>query len=154
MKNKILTPLIFTALVITACIANAVPPPCSPEELLNSSEFTVEGTVIKIVCWKPYDSEECRPSSTNSHDFKPVLVSKCTATAKVKKNLIGKYGPGDEAPIPFLKVAQSCENGSHIIPGSPKADLKENADVKYYSSELCGYRNLETLTPPSPEPEK
>jgi hypothetical protein len=153
-KNKILTPLIFMVLAITASGANALPPPCSPEELLNSSEYAVEGIVVKIECGKPYDSQECRPDPKNSQEFKPELVSQCTATVKVKKNLKGKYGPGGNAPIPFLKVLQSCENGSHIIPGSPKADLKVNTDIRYYSTKLCRYWNLETLTPLSPELEK
>ena len=154
MKNKILTPLIFTVLAITASGANALPPPCSPEELLNSSEYAVEGTVVKIECGKPYDSKECRPDPKNSQEFKPELVSKCTATMKVNKNLKGKYGPGGYAPVPFLKVVQRCENGSHIIPGSPQADLKVNTNIMYYSSELCRYWNLLTLTPHSSEPEK
>jgi hypothetical protein len=153
-KNKILILLIFTVLAISAGRTNAVPPPCSSEELLNSSEYAVEGTVVKIECGKPYDSEECGPSSKNSDNSKLELISKCMATVKVEKNLKGKYGPGDDAPLPFLKVVRDCENGSHIIPGSPKADLAENTDIRYYSSELCRYSNLKILTPSAPEPEK
>lgn len=154
MKNKIIILLIFTVFAISAVSANAVPPPCSPEELLNSSDYAVEGTVIRIECGKPYDSGECRASSDNQDNFIPELVSKCTATVKVTKNIKGKYGPGGEAPVPYLKIVQDCKNGSHIIPGSPKADLAENTDIRYYSSELCRYWNLETPTPSAPEPVK
>ncbi len=153
-KYKIIILLIFVLFAIRAGRAGAVPPPCSPEELLNSSEYAVEGTVIRIECGKPYDSGECRASSDNQDNFIPELVSKCRAAVKVTKNIKGKYGTGDEAPVPFLKVVQDCKNGSHIIPGSPKADLTENTDIRYYSSELCRYWNLETLTPSAPEPGK
>ena len=154
MKNKIIILLIFAVLAITSGSVNAVPPPCSPQELLESSDYAFEGTVTKIECGKSYDSEECRPSPEDSAGFMPEMVSKCTATVNVKKNIKGKYAPDDPAPVPFLKVVRECKNGSHIIPGSPKAELKENTDVRYYNSELCRYRNLETLTPPAPEPEE
>jgi len=153
-KNKLIIPLIFTLFAIGAVSVRAIPPPCSREDLLNSSDYAVEGTVVKIECGKPYDSEECRPSDEGAADFIPETVSKCNATVKVEKNIKGKYGPGDLAPVPFLKVVQECKNGSHIIPGSPKADLKENTDVRFYDSGLCRYSNLETLTPSAPEPEK
>ena len=153
MKNKLIIPLIFTIFSIGAVSAYAIPAPCSREDLLNSSDYAVEGTVIKIECGKPYDSEECRPADEGSAGFMPEMVSKCTASVKVEKNIKGKYEPGDLAPVPFLKVVEGCKNGSHIIPGSPKADLGENTRVRYYDSGLCRYSNLETLTPSAPEPE-
>jgi hypothetical protein len=152
-KNKIIIPLIFTVFGITGASVHAVPPPCSQQELLNSSDYAIEGTVMKIECGKPYDSGECRPANEGSSDYMPEIVSKCAADVKVEKNIKGKYGPGDTAPVPFLKVVEECRNGSHIIPGSPKADLKENTDVRYYNSGLCRYSNLETLTPSAAEPE-
>jgi hypothetical protein len=74
------------------------------------------------------------------------------STVKVDKNIKGKYGPRP-GPGTVFKVIEDCKNGSHIIPGSPKADLKENTQVRYYDSGLCRYSNLETLTPSAPEPE-
>lgn len=153
MKNKLIIPLIFILITVGAVSVYAIPPPCSEDELLNSSDYAVQGTVIKIECGKPYDSEECRPADGDAAGFMPEMVSKCTATVKVAKNIKGKYGPGDPAPVPFLKVVQDCKNGSHIIPGSPKADLRENTEIRYYDSGLCRYSNLETLTPSAPAPE-
>lgn len=153
MKNKLIIPLIFTLFAPGAASVYAIPPPCSREELLDSSKYAFEGVVVKIECAKPYDSEECRPADEGSPGFMPEMVSKCIATVKVEKNLKGEYGPGDQAPVPFLKVVGECKNGSHIIPGSPKADLVENTRVRYYDSGLCRYSNLETLTPSAPEPE-
>jgi hypothetical protein len=133
-----------------AASVRAVPPPCSEEELLGSSDYAVEGTVVKVECGKPYDSGECRPAVDNTAAFTPETVSKCSATVMVKTSMKGKYAPGDLAPEQFLKVVQACENGSHIIPGSPKADLKENTDIRYYNSGLCRYSNLETLVSQTP----
>jgi hypothetical protein len=144
-KHKLIIPLIFILSAMGAASVRAVPPPCSEEELLGSSDYAVEGTVVKVECGKPYDSGECRPAADNAVGFIPETVSKCSATVKVKTSIKGKYAPGDLAPVPFLKVVQACENGSHIIPGSPKADLKENTDIRYYNSGLCRYSNLETL---------
>ena len=152
MKNKLIIPLIFTLFAPGAASVYAIPPPCSREELLDSSEYAVEGVVVKIECGMPYDSGECRAYDQSSSAFQPEMVSKCTATVKVAKNIKGKYAPGDLAPVPFLKVVEDCKNGSHIIPGSPKADLKENTDVRYYNSALCRYSNMETLTPPAAMP--
>ena len=129
---------------------SAVPPPCSEQELIDSSDYAVEGTVVKVECGQPYDSGECRPQADKAADFVPETVSKCIATVKVKKNIKGKYTPGDMAPVPFLKVVQACENGDHIIPGSPKADLEQNTDIRYYDSGMCRYSNLETLESSEP----
>jgi len=144
-KNKLIIPLSFTLFAIGAAGVRAIPPPCSEQELLESSDYAVEGTVVRIGCGKPFDSGECMPSNDNAAGFIPETVSKCIATVKVKTNIKGKYAPGDIAPVPFSKVVQACENGSHIIPGSPKADLRENTDIRYYNSGLCRYSNLETL---------
>lgn len=145
MKNKLIVPLIFALFAIGAVNVRAVPPPCSGEQLLDSSDYAIEGTVVKIECGKPYDSGECRPEADNAAGFIPETVSKCTATVKVITSLKGKYAAGDLAPVPYLKVIEACVNGSHIIPGSPKADLRENTDIRYYNSGLCRYSNLETL---------
>jgi hypothetical protein len=71
---------------------------------------------------------------------------------EVTKSLKGDYALGSEAPLPFLKVVSACENGSHIIPGSPKADLAVDSMVRYYNSETCRYSNLEALPSPTPGP--
>jgi hypothetical protein len=153
-KNKLIIPLIFSFILIGAAGVRAIPPPCSEEELLKSSDYAVEGTVTSVECGQPYDSGECRPHDDRSAGFIPETVSKCTASIKVEKNIKGKYGPGDMAPVPFLKVVEECKNGSHVIPGSPTADLEGNTKIRYYNSGLCRYSNLETLTPSSPEPEE
>lgn len=150
MKNKLIIPFILALFAIGAASVRAIPPPCSEQELLDSSDYAVEGTVVKIECGKPYDSGECRPSNDDAAGFIPETVSKCNATVKVKTSLKGKYAPGGLAPVPYLKVIQACENGSHIIPGSPKADLEENTDIRYYNSGLCRYSNLETLGSEAP----
>lgn len=144
MKNKLIIPLIFTLFAIGAANVRAVPPPCSEEQLLDSSDYAVEGTVVNIECGKPFDSGECKPDADDA-GFIPETISKCIATVKVKTKIKGKYAPGETAPVPFSKIVQACKNGSHIIPGSPKADLRENTDIRYYNSGLCRYSNLETL---------
>ncbi len=152
MKHKITISLIFAIISISLHQAHALPPPCSPEELLGSSDYAVEGTVIKVECGEPYDSGECKPSREPSGEFIPEMVAECTATVKVTKNIKGSYEAGSEAPVPFLKIVQECKNGDHIIPGSPTKNLTENTNIRYYHSELCRYSNLEQLTPPAPEP--
>lgn len=152
MKNKITLSLILTVFSIGLNPAYAVPPPCTTEELIKSSDYAVEGTVTKIECGEPYDSEECKPLDGTPGDFVPELVAKCTATVKVTRSIKGGYEAGSDAPVPFLKVVQKCENGSHIIPGSPTNNLTENENIKYYNSELCRYWNLEQIAPPTPGP--
>ena len=154
MKNEIILSLILTVFSIGLNQALAVPPPCTTEELINSSDYAVEGTVTTIECGEPYDSGECKPPDESPGDFVPELLAKCTATVIVTKNIKGGYEAGSEAPVPFLKIVQKCENGSHIIPGSPTSNLTENMEVRYYNSELCRYWNLEQLAPPTPGPEK
>lgn len=132
--------------------SNAIPPPCSEGELLDSSDYAIEGTVSVVECGKPYDSGECRPQPDSGAEFKPELVSKCTANVLVTKSIKGEYKEGAAAPVPFLKVTQSCENGSHIIPGSPKANLAENMRIRYCDSQTCRYSNLRLLPAPTPGP--
>lgn len=153
MKHMITISLIFAVISISLSKSQAVPPPCSPEELLSSSDYAIEGTVIKVECGTPYDSGECKPSRESSGDFAPELVAECTATVKVTKNIKGGYEAGSEAPVPFLKRMQECKNGDHMIPGSPVKNVIENTDIRYYNSKLCRYWNLEQLTPPPPVPE-
>lgn len=151
MKTGIIIPLILLAVTAAPSASFAIPRPCTEEELLESSDYAVEGTVTKVECGEPYDSRECRAIDGES-GFKPETVAKCTATVSVTKSLKGTYTPGSEAPLPFLKIVSACENGSHIIPGSPKADLAENMLVRYYNSGMCRYSNLEVLPSPTPGP--
>jgi hypothetical protein len=153
MKNKLIISLILALISITVNRAYAIPPPCSEEELLNSSDYAVEGTVISVDCGEPYDSEECRPDYTAAGEFIPETVSKCTATVNVTRSMKGKYEAGESAPVPFLKVVRECKNGTHIIPGSPTADLASGMSIRYYNSEICRYSNIEVLTGPTPGPE-
>jgi hypothetical protein len=151
MKIGIIIPLILLAVTLAPIVSSAVPRPCTEEELLESSDYVVEGTVTKVECGEPYDSGECRAIDGES-GFKPEMVAKCTAAVEVTKSLKGDYALGSEAPLPFLKVVSACENGSHIIPGSPKADLAVDSMVRYYNSETCRYSNLEALPSPTPGP--
>jgi len=131
MKNKLIISLILTVISIMVNRAYAIPAPCSEEELLNSSDYAVEGTVTSVDCGEPYDSKECRPDATASGEFVPETVSKCTATVKVTRSIKGNYEEGESAPVPFLKVVRECKNGSHIIPGSPTADLASGMSIRY-----------------------
>lgn len=152
MKTGIIIPLILLAVTAAPIVSSAVPRPCSEDELLESSDYAVEGTVTKVECGEAYDSGECR-SIDGESGFKPEMVAKCTATVSVTKSLKGDYAPGSEAPLPFLKVVSPCENGSHIIPGSPKASLSDSMLVRYYNSGTCRYSNLEILPTPTPGPQ-
>ena len=152
MRNGIIIPLILLAVTAAPVISSAIPRPCSEEELVESSDYAVEGTVAKVECGEAHDSGECR-SLDGEPGFKPETVAKCTATLSVTESIKGDYAPGSEAPVPFLKVVSPCENGSHIIPGSPKADLAVSLRVRYYNSGTCGYSNLEVLPSPTPGPD-
>ena len=152
MKTGIIIPLILLAVTAAPGVSSAIPRPCTEDELLESSDYAVEGTVTKVECGEAYDSGECR-SVDGESGFKPEMVAKCTATVSVTKRLKGDYDPGSEAPLPFLKVVSACENGSHIIPGSPKASLTESMRIIYYNSERCRYSNLEVLPSPTPGPQ-
>ncbi len=151
MRNGIIIPLILLAVTAAPIISWAIPRPCSEEELVKSSDYAIQGTVTKIECGEARDSGECRPLDDEA-GFKPEMVAECTAIVSVAKNIKGDYDPGSEAPAPFLKVVTPCENGSHIIPGSPKADLAKGVTVRYYNSGTCRYSNLEVLPSPTPEP--
>ena len=152
MKTRIIIPLILLAVTAAPGVSSAIPPPCSQDELIESSDYAVQGTVTKVECGEAYDSGECRPIDGES-GFKPETVAKCTATVSVTKSIKGDYASGSEAPVPFLKVVSPCENGSHIIPGGPKASLAESMRITYYNSEMCRYSNLEALPSPTPGPE-
>lgn len=153
MMNKLIISLILALISISVNRAYAIPPPCSEEELLNSSDYAVEGTVTSVDCGEPYDSGECKPDNAEADDFISETVSKCTAKVKVSKNIKGKYEMGESAAVPFLKVVRECKNGNHIIPGSPTANLSAGMSIRYYNSELCRYSNLEVLPQPTPGPE-
>lgn len=152
MRNGIIIPLILLAVTAAPIISWAIPRPCSEEELVESSDYAVQGTVTKVGCGEAHDSGECRQLDDEA-GFKPEMVAECTATVSVTRNIKGDYAPGSDAPVPFLKVVSPCENGSHIIPGSPKADLAESMTVRYYNSGTCRYSNLEVLPSPTPGPD-
>ncbi len=150
MKNKLIISLIFTVISISLDQSYAIPPHCSREDLLKSSDYAVQGTVVNVECGEPYDSGECKPADTISGDFTPETISKCSAEVKVTKNIKGTFDESTLAPVPFLKVVQVCKNGSHIIPGSSTSDLTPGMNIRYYNSKLCRYSNLEILTQPTP----
>ncbi len=148
MTKILIIPVILIAAAILPCLSQALPAPCTQEELLNSSDFAVEGRVIKIECGEPYESNEC--TATDSSNFVPELLAKCTATVKVTENIKGKYKKGDEAEIQYLQRVQSCQNGNHILPGSPVKIFVPNSIIKYYNSEQCKYWNYTQISvPPS-----
>lgn len=150
MNNTLIISLFLTVAFIIPNLCYALPAPCTPQELLESSDFAVEGAVTKIECEAPYDSKECTPNPENKDSFVPELQSKCTATVEVTKNLKGKYNVGDEAPIAYTQLVQKCENGAHIIPGSPVKNFVPNSVIKYYNSEQCKYWNyIQISVPPN-----
>lgn len=130
----------------------AIPQPCSEEQLIDSSSYAVKGNITGVECGEPYESGECRPAENINGGFVSELFADCTAVIAVTKSVKGEYRPGDLVNIPFTKIARSCENGTHIIPGTPTSDLKEGMVIRYYDSELCRYSNTEILTPPTPGP--
>jgi len=148
MKNKLMISLF---LIITSVLPNlsyALPAPCTPEQLLDSSDYAIEGTVTKIECDTPFNSKECTPNAEDKDSFVPELQSKCTATVKVTKNIKGNYAPGDDALIPYLQLVQKCERGTHIIPGSPVKNFVPNSMIKYYNSKQCKYWNYIQISVP------
>lgn len=145
MKLKISTALILLAISVSLNTAGALPPPCSPEELLNTSEYAVVGEVIKVHCGKPYDSNECRPDGDKEPGFEPELFSNCAATLLISENLKGKHKAGTKVVIPYVRVAKECVQGTHIIPGSPTSELKVGERIKYYKSAKCRYWNIQEL---------
>ena len=152
MNKLLIIPAILIAAIIFPGISLGLPAPCTQEELLNSSDFAVEGRVAKIECGEPYQSDEC--TAGDSGNFLPELLAKCTATVIVSENIKGEYKKGDEAEIPYLQRVQSCQNGNHIIPGSPVKVFVPNSIVKYYNSEQCKYWNYTQIqVPPSNDAE-
>lgn len=147
-KNIIVSAFLSIAFILPN-ISFALPAPCSQQELLQSSDFAVEGRVTKVQCDAPYESNECS-ATDEAVDFIPELLAKCRATVKISKNIKGKHKKGDEAIIPYLQLVQKCENGTHIIPGSPVKNFVPNSVIKYYNSEQCKYWNyLQISVPPS-----
>lgn len=128
-------------------------PPCSPEELLESSDYAIEGYVITVECGKPYNSGECKPwkiigEPVRGSNYRPELVADCIALVEVTAQLKGNYTVGNEVRIPFLKVIQECENGERTTFGEPKKDFRITSKVRYYNSSSCAYSNFEELEPP------
>ena len=133
---------------------NAVPPPCSSQQLKESSGYAVEGNVTGVECGEPYDSDQCRPAENMKGEFVSELLADCTASVAVTKSIKGEYKPGDSVNIAFTKIARTCLNGTHIIPGRPTSDLKVGMVIRYYDSQLCRYSNTDILTLPTPGPDE
>ena len=106
MKHKINVALILLVLSLSLNTASALPPPCSPNELLETSEYAVEGQVTKIYCGKPYDSNECKPSSENDSGFEPELFSNCAASILITKNLKGDRKARRQSGNPLRQSGQ------------------------------------------------
>ena len=148
MKRKINTALILLVISLSLNTAGALPPPCSPEELLETSEYAVEGEVTKVVCGQPYDSKECKPEEGKESDYEPELFSNCSATILISKNLKGSHEAGQKVVIPYVRVARECKGGAHMLPGSPTYELTVGSHIKYYKSKQCRYWNIEKLEGP------
>jgi len=150
MNNTLIISLFLAVAFIIPNLCHALPAPCTQAELLESSNFAIQGTVTKVECEEPYDSKECTPDAEKKGAFVPELQAKCIATVKVTENIKGKYNKGDDAVIPYLQLVQTCENGTHIIPGSPVKTFVPNSVIKYYDSGQCKYWNyLQISVPPS-----
>ena len=171
MKKKILWTVIISGLFLLAGRVGALPAPCSSEDLLNSSEYAVEGIVMDSKCESTYDSKECSPLDESikcvdhfdehgnsitipcpAENFQPRLVADCVATVKVTKNLKGKYKEGDKVKIPFKKLVQDNKGGDCIIPGSPTKDFRKGAKIEYYNSDDCKYDNFLEINSPMDKP--
>jgi len=149
MNNKLIISIFSAIIVMLPNLSLALPAPCTQEELLQSSDFAIEGTVTKIECGEPYDSEQCSPKD-GVQGFVPELVAKCSATVKVEENIKGEYNKGDEAVVLYLQLVQKCENGTHMIPGSPVKNFVPNSVIKYYHSKQCEYWNyIQISVPPA-----
>ena len=128
-------------------------PPCSPEELLETSDYAIEGYVLEVECGIPYNSGECKPwkiigPPLRGSNYKPELVADCVATVEVTTCLKGNYAEGDLVQIPFLKLVQKCENGERLTFTRPKKDFRINALIRYYNSSSCAFSNFEELERP------
>lgn len=149
MNNILIISLFLAAAFIFPNSGLALPAPCTQEQLLESSNFAIEGTVTKVECDAPYESKECT-ANDDGKSFVPELVAKCTANVKVTESIKGEYRKGDEEVIPYLQLVQKCENGTHIIPGSPVRNFVPNSVIKYYDSAQCKYWNyLQVSVPPT-----
>lgn len=149
MNNTLIISLFLTAAFILPNLGYALPAPCTQQQLLESSNFAIEGTVTKVECQAPYESQECS-ANDDGKSFVPELVAKCTANVKVSTSIKGEYNIGDEAVIPYLQLVRKCENGTHIIPGSPVKSFVPNSVIKYYDSDKCKYWNyLQISVPPT-----
>jgi len=148
MKNKLFSAFIILLIFFNINLANAVPPPCSEEELLKTSDYAIEGYVRYLKCRDAQDSKECTPFS-ESKEFKPELVSNCVATVELTKNLKGNYNVGDKVEIPFLKLVQECQDGQNIIPGSAKRNFNLGSKIRYYNSASCEFWNFEEIEKPN-----
>ena len=150
MKLKIAATFILLALSLSLNTAHALPAPCTSEELLGTSEYAVEGRVLRVVCGEPYDSNECKPGPGEKGVFRTELFSNCAATLLISKNLKGDHQAGEKVVIPFVRVTRVCRGGTHILPGSPTRDLTPGTDIRYYKSEQCRYWNIERIPEPGP----
>jgi len=149
MNNTLIISIFLAAAFILPNWCQALPAPCTQEQLLESSNFAIEGRVTKVECDAPYESQECS-ANDDAKSFVPELVAKCTANVKVLTSIKGEYNKGDEAVIPYLQLVQKCENGTHIIPGSPVRSFVPNSVIKYYDSSECKYWNyLQISVPPT-----
>jgi 7,8-dihydropterin-6-yl-methyl-4-(beta-D-ribofuranosyl)aminobenzene 5'-phosphate synthase len=128
--------------------AFAVPPPCTEEELLSTSDFAIEGYVVDVECSEPHDTGECTADPPVPADFLPELASDCTATVKVTLSLKGDHAPGEEVAIPFLELVRDCVDAPHIVPGTPKNDFRLNSKVRYFNSPSCAWSNFFELETP------
>lgn len=50
MNNKLFSAFIILLIFLNINLAYAVPPPCSEEELLKTSDYAIEGYVTKVEC--------------------------------------------------------------------------------------------------------
>lgn len=149
MKNLLILPAILIAILLAPSIGMALPAPCTQDELLESSDFAIEGTVTKIECGEPYESNQCK-AKEGASNFVPELLAKCTATVRVTESIKGQFNKGDEAIIPYLQLVQSCEGGEQMLPGSPVKNFVPNSLIKYYNSEQCKFWNYSQIkVPPS-----
>lgn len=149
MNNKLIIPLIILVAASIHSVAFALPAPCTQEQLLESSDYAIEGTVAKIECGEPYESKQCI-AKDGADGFVPELLAKCTATVRVSENIKGPYKKGDLAEVSYLQLVQRCENGEAMIPGSPVKNFVPNSVIKYYNSEQCKYWNYSQIkVPPS-----
>jgi hypothetical protein len=151
MKNKLFSAFIILLIFLNINLAYAVPPPCSEEELLTTSDYAIEGYVTKVECGEAEDSKECIPSP-ESKEFRPELVSNCVASVELTYSLKGNHNAGDKVKIPFLKLVEEYKDGEHIIPGSAKKNFNLNSRIRYYNSASCSFWNLEEIEKPTPEP--